>query len=56
MPVAALDRVIAEDSEFAALWDETPDGPKRRAGIRRLRAVLAPEFEARAEPLFEPRG
>ncbi|MYS79152.1 DUF4259 domain-containing protein [Embleya scabrispora] len=45
LAVDALDRVVAEDPEFAALWDETPDGPKWPAGIRRLRAVLAPRFE-----------
>ncbi|MFE9497099.1 DUF4259 domain-containing protein [Streptomyces collinus] len=38
----ALDRVVAKKSELAELWDETPDGPKWRHSISRLRSVLAP--------------
>ncbi|MEV5434085.1 DUF4259 domain-containing protein [Streptomyces sp. NPDC052701] len=43
LAVEALDRVLAEESELAELWDETPSGPKWRRSIGRLRAVLAPE-------------
>ncbi|WP_189233021.1 hypothetical protein [Streptomyces flaveolus] len=36
---------VAENSEIAELWDETPSGPQWRRGIRHLRAVLAPEAD-----------
>ncbi|MFI0824560.1 DUF4259 domain-containing protein [Streptomyces roseolus] len=38
--VAALDRVLAEPSELLELWEES-DGEEWKAGIRKLRAVLA---------------
>ncbi|MEU4119078.1 DUF4259 domain-containing protein [Kitasatospora sp. NPDC028055] len=41
LAVEALDRVVAEESELADLWDETVDGPKWRQTISRIRAVLA---------------
>ncbi|MEU9382033.1 DUF4259 domain-containing protein [Streptomyces sp. NPDC048279] len=50
--VEALDRVIAEASELAELWDETPDGPKWRRNISRIRAVLAPGPAPQENPLF----
>ncbi|GAA2746873.1 DUF4259 domain-containing protein [Kitasatospora cinereorecta] len=40
--VDALDRILAEESELAELWDESGDGPRWRRGVTRLRAVLAP--------------
>ncbi|MBY8876794.1 DUF4259 domain-containing protein [Actinacidiphila acidipaludis] len=52
LAVEVLDRVTAEASELAALWDETPDGPKWRQSISRMRAVLAPKPESQ-EPLFD---
>ncbi|MFE3165295.1 DUF4259 domain-containing protein [Streptomyces sp. NPDC059224] len=51
--VEALDRVIAEASELAELWDETPDGPKWRRNISRIRAVLAPGPAPQENPLFD---
>jgi hypothetical protein len=39
--IAALDRVIAADSEVAELWDETDDGPEWRASVTKLRDRLA---------------
>ncbi|MFE7525410.1 DUF4259 domain-containing protein [Kitasatospora sp. NPDC057542] len=41
LAVAALDRVVAQESELAELWDETESGPAWREGIRALREVLA---------------
>ncbi|MFB7664254.1 DUF4259 domain-containing protein [Kitasatospora sp. NPDC056138] len=41
LAVRALDRVLAERSELAELWDEAGAGQQWRAGVRRLRAVLA---------------
>ncbi|MFJ6378882.1 DUF4259 domain-containing protein [Kitasatospora sp. NPDC092039] len=41
LAVQALDRVVAEESELAELWDETAEGPAWREGIRVLRQVLA---------------
>ncbi|MET8542309.1 DUF4259 domain-containing protein [Kitasatospora sp. NPDC004799] len=41
LAVAALDQVVAGESELAELWDETEDGPAWREGIRVLREVLA---------------
>ncbi|MGW0120664.1 DUF4259 domain-containing protein [Streptomyces sp. NPDC003327] len=38
--VEALDRVLTEPSELLELWEES-DGERWKAGIRRLRAVLA---------------
>ncbi|MFE6227653.1 DUF4259 domain-containing protein [Streptomyces sp. NPDC057854] len=38
--VAALDRVLAEPSELLELWEES-DGEEWKAGVRRLRDVLA---------------
>ncbi|MFD7984865.1 DUF4259 domain-containing protein [Kitasatospora indigofera] len=53
LAIDALDRVLAEKSELADLWDETADGPKWRQSIRRLRAVFDPEPEPQAEVLFD---
>ncbi|WP_331733601.1 DUF4259 domain-containing protein (plasmid) [Embleya sp. NBC_00888] len=53
LAVAALDRVVAENSELAELWDDTAHGPAWRDSVRRLRAVLDPEPERLEEPLFE---
>lgn len=49
----ALDRVVAENSELADLWDETPHGREWRQGISRLRAVLAPESWPQKHILFD---
>lgn len=40
LAVRALDRVVAEDSELVALWEDSPKGPAWRAGVARVRAVL----------------
>ena len=53
LAVEALDRVVAEASELAELWDETPHGPKWRQSISSVRAVLAPEPERHEAPLFD---
>ncbi|MFH8500527.1 DUF4259 domain-containing protein [Streptomyces coeruleorubidus] len=53
LAVEALDRVVAEKSELAELWDETPSGPQWRQSISRLRAVLAPESDPQEEALFD---
>ncbi|MDG9703873.1 DUF4259 domain-containing protein [Streptomyces sp. DH37] len=53
LAVEALDRVVAEESELAELWDETPGGPRWRQGVSRLRAVLAPESGPQEEVLFD---
>ncbi|MEW1914780.1 DUF4259 domain-containing protein [Kitasatospora sp. NPDC085895] len=49
LAVEALDRVVAEESELADLWDETVNGPTWRQTISRIRAVLTPE----QDPLFD---
>ncbi|MER5205249.1 DUF4259 domain-containing protein [Streptomyces sp. NPDC002825] len=38
--VEALDRILTEPSELLELWEES-DGEEWKAGVRRLRAVLA---------------
>ncbi|MFD8706262.1 DUF4259 domain-containing protein [Kitasatospora sp. NPDC059648] len=48
----ALDRVVAESSELAELWDETADGPRWRQSISRLRAVLDPKPKLQEDALF----
>ncbi|WTO73173.1 DUF4259 domain-containing protein [Streptomyces sp. NBC_00209] len=53
LAVEALDRVVAEASELAELWDETPDGPRWRQIIGGLRAVLAPEPKLQEDSLFD---
>ncbi|MFF6837142.1 DUF4259 domain-containing protein, partial [Streptomyces sp. NPDC012438] len=53
LAVEALDRVVAEASELAELWDETPDGPRWRQNIRGLHAVLALEPEPQEDLLFD---
>lgn len=57
LAVEALDRTLRKPSELAELWDETDAGPVWRAGIARLREVLAgaapPRADARPE-LIEP--
>ncbi|MER8047164.1 DUF4259 domain-containing protein [Streptomyces sp. NPDC094032] len=40
LAVAALDRVLGEDSELRELWEES-GGEEWKAGVLRLRAVLA---------------
>ncbi|MEU1285417.1 DUF4259 domain-containing protein [Kitasatospora sp. NPDC005856] len=52
LAVEALDRVVADASELAELWDEAPGGTKWRQDVRRLRAVLAPEPEPQ-DALFD---
>jgi hypothetical protein len=54
LAVQALDRVVAEASELAELWDETTNGPNWRQSIRHLRAVLAPEPGPRSNRLLDP--
>ncbi|MFE7190571.1 DUF4259 domain-containing protein [Kitasatospora sp. NPDC057541] len=49
----ALDRVLAEESELAELWDESEEGPAWRRTVKDLRAVLAPEPEPAGEALFD---
>ncbi|MFE4975030.1 DUF4259 domain-containing protein [Kitasatospora sp. NPDC056651] len=53
LAVEALDRVLAEESELAELWDETEEGPAWRAGIRALREVLDPAPETTEVPSSE---
>ncbi|AUY52428.1 DUF4259 domain-containing protein [Streptomyces sp. CB01881] len=53
LAVDALDRVLAEESELAELWDETVDGPRWRQSVDRLRAVLDPQPKLHEDPLFE---
>ncbi len=52
LAVAALDRVVAEGSEVAELWDETGEGPAWRQGIRALREVLEPVPPSVDVPMF----
>ncbi|WP_329623766.1 DUF4259 domain-containing protein [Streptomyces sp. NBC_01255] len=40
LAVAALDRILTPESELLELWEES-DGEEWKAGIRKLRAVLA---------------
>ncbi|MGV9289257.1 DUF4259 domain-containing protein [Streptomyces sp. NPDC003719] len=53
LAVDALDRVVAKESEIAALWNETPSGLEWRRGILRLRAVLEPEAGPQQAAFFE---
>jgi hypothetical protein len=53
LAVEALDRVVAEASELADLWDETADGPKWRQSISRIRTALAPEAAPQVGPRFD---
>ncbi|MEU8923013.1 DUF4259 domain-containing protein [Kitasatospora sp. NPDC048545] len=53
LAVEALDRVVAEESELAELWDETEEGPAWRRGVRALRDVLEPVPPTVGGPLFE---
>ncbi|ORT56606.1 DUF4259 domain-containing protein [Streptomyces sp. CB03238] len=53
LAVEALDRVVAEASELAELWDEAPDGPKWREVIGRLRDALDPPVPPQEDVLFE---
>ncbi|WP_328400391.1 DUF4259 domain-containing protein [Streptomyces sp. NBC_00390] len=50
LAVQALDRTLTEPSELMDLWDETPHGESWRAGIARLRRVLASADEREARP------
>ncbi|MFB8239145.1 DUF4259 domain-containing protein [Kitasatospora purpeofusca] len=52
LAVTALDRVVAEESELAELWDEGGDGPAWRRAVQELRDVLAPAPGPAAEALF----
>ncbi|MGI5503981.1 DUF4259 domain-containing protein [Lentzea sp. CA-135723] len=40
LAASALDRVVAEDSELAELWDETEYSEKWRQSVAELKAVL----------------
>ena len=40
LAVAALDRILTPESELLELWEES-DGEEWKAGVRKLRAVLA---------------
>ncbi|MFI6039142.1 DUF4259 domain-containing protein [Streptomyces sp. NPDC051315] len=53
LSVDALDQVVSEPSELAELWGDTPDGPKWRQGITRLRDVLDPPVPPQEEALFD---
>ncbi len=53
LAVAALDRVVGEESELAELWDEGGEGPAWRRTVRELRDVLAPVPGPAPEALFE---
>ncbi|MFB7037584.1 MULTISPECIES: DUF4259 domain-containing protein [unclassified Streptomyces] len=53
LAVDALDRVVAERSEIAELWDEAADGRRWRRDIARLRDVLDPPIPPQEEVLFE---
>ncbi|MGW3232919.1 DUF4259 domain-containing protein [Kitasatospora sp. NPDC001095] len=53
LAVEALDRVVAEESELAELWDETESGPAWRRGIRELRDVLDPVPPTIDVPFFD---
>ncbi|RKT08840.1 uncharacterized protein DUF4259 [Streptomyces sp. 1114.5] len=53
LAVEALDRVVAEESELAELWEETGQGPVWRQGIRALRGVLEPVPSAVDGPMFQ---
>ncbi|WP_331767618.1 DUF4259 domain-containing protein [Embleya sp. NBC_00896] len=50
LTIDALDRVLAEDSELAALWDETGDGPRWRRNIACTRRIIAGAVESRFRP------
>ncbi|MFI0943308.1 DUF4259 domain-containing protein [Streptomyces sp. NPDC021020] len=52
LAVEALDRVVAESSEIAELWDDVPDGRKWRQDVTRLRDVLEPPIPPQEEALF----
>ncbi|KKZ74975.1 DUF4259 domain-containing protein [Streptomyces showdoensis] len=41
LAVAALDRVLGPDSELLELWEESSESEEWKAGVLRLRAVLA---------------
>ncbi|MFI6587733.1 DUF4259 domain-containing protein, partial [Embleya sp. NPDC050493] len=41
LAIAALDRVLAEDSELAELWDETGDGPRWRRNLTHIQRICA---------------
>jgi len=53
LAVDALDRVVADRSEMAELWDEAADGSNWRRGLARLRDVLDPRLPPQDEALFE---
>ncbi|TXS35324.1 DUF4259 domain-containing protein [Streptomyces sp. t39] len=45
LAVSALDRTLRKPSELPELWDESGSGPAWRAGVGRLREVLAADGE-----------
>ncbi|MFE2107480.1 DUF4259 domain-containing protein [Kitasatospora sp. NPDC059463] len=49
LAVRALDRVVADESELAELWDESEESPDWRRAVKTLRAVLDPEPEPATE-------
>ncbi|MFJ8747569.1 DUF4259 domain-containing protein [Embleya sp. NPDC127516] len=53
LAVEALDRVVAEGSYIAELWDESGEGQRWRRSITNLRSVLDPQPWHGTEPLFE---
>ncbi|MER7706696.1 DUF4259 domain-containing protein [Kitasatospora sp. NPDC097605] len=53
LAAAALDRIVADESELAELWDETEESADWRRTVKTLRAVLAPEPAPAEEPLFD---
>ncbi|MEV7122198.1 DUF4259 domain-containing protein [Kitasatospora griseola] len=53
LAVEALDRVVAEASELADLWDETLAGPKWRQTVGCIRAVLTLGPDSQEHPLFD---
>ncbi|MFF7454449.1 DUF4259 domain-containing protein [Kitasatospora sp. NPDC008115] len=53
LAVQALDRVVADESELAELWDETEESEDWRRTVKDLRAVLDPEPQPATEPLSD---
>lgn len=53
LALAALDRVLADESELSELWEESEGGTAWREGVGRLRQVLDPAPEMRGGALFE---
>ncbi|MEU6847742.1 DUF4259 domain-containing protein [Streptomyces sp. NPDC046716] len=53
LAVEALDRVLADESELAELWEESESGAAWRGSIGRLRQTLDPVPQLPGDPLFE---